>query len=188
MVMPAVDERRWTAVEVQALPDVPGTRYECVDGMLLVTPAPSRLHQLAQAHLLTLLNTYLSAEQRGIALAAPMEYMLDTSTVVQPDISVIPFRDRKPPRPDAGNDPALLVIQILSPSTARYDHVIKRDRYQRQGLEYWIVDADRRVFERWRRGEDQSTILSDAVRWRMPGQKTELVIDVPSFFTWVRGD
>ena len=38
--------RRWTRGEVLALPD-DGNRYELFDGELLVTPAPSGLHQVA---------------------------------------------------------------------------------------------------------------------------------------------
>jgi len=43
----------------------------------------------------------------------------------------------------------LLVIEILSPSTARYDRVEKRPVYLGHGVEYWIVDLDARVIERW---------------------------------------
>ena len=45
MGMPAMQERRWTAAEVRALPDEPGKRFEVVDGELLVSPGPTFRHQ-----------------------------------------------------------------------------------------------------------------------------------------------
>ena len=45
MGMPAAIQHRWTADEVRALPDVPGQRFEVVDGELLVSPSPVRRHQ-----------------------------------------------------------------------------------------------------------------------------------------------
>ena len=41
MGMPSFVEHRWSPAEVEALPD-DGNRYECIDGTLLVTPAPTR--------------------------------------------------------------------------------------------------------------------------------------------------
>lgn len=36
-----------------------------------------------------------------------------------------------------------MVIEILSPSTAKYDCLIKLDKYQKAGVkEYWIIDPE----------------------------------------------
>ena len=63
----------------------------------------------------------------------------DISTVLQPDISVI-CDSRK--LDDAGCiGPTDLIVEILSPSTARNDHKEKFNRYERAGVkEYWLVD------------------------------------------------
>src|SRR6185295_3173973 len=64
MVMPAI-ARRWTREEVLRLiedhPD-PTPRYELVDGVLLVSPSPSRAHQRAVRELFLLLASYERAE------------------------------------------------------------------------------------------------------------------------------
>jgi len=45
----------------------------------------------------------------------------------------------------------ILVVEILSPSSARADRITKRRRFQRAGIpEYWVVDLDARTLERWR--------------------------------------
>ena len=153
MGMPAVETRRWTAVEVQNLPEEPGKRFECVDGKLLVTPSPVMAHQIALMFLLRALDRYLSADRRALVLPAPLDYVLDPFTVVQPDITVVPTPTGRVPKRDEEPEPPVLFIEVLSPSTARYDRVVKRKRYQRQGIEYWIVDVESRVIERC--GEDE---------------------------------
>ncbi|MEO8226768.1 MAG: Uma2 family endonuclease, partial [Gemmatimonadota bacterium] len=57
MGMPHAAER-WTADQVRALPD-DGNRYELVSGVLVVTPAPRGIHQVAVLHLLRRLNSWL---------------------------------------------------------------------------------------------------------------------------------
>jgi hypothetical protein len=48
-----------------------------------------------------------------------------------------------PSAPWAGYGIPTLVVEVLSPSTARYDRITKRRRYQRSGVErYWIVTID----------------------------------------------
>ena len=56
----------------------------------------------------------------------------------------------------------LLAIEVLSPTTARYDRLTKRRLYQQQGIEYWIVDLDGRVVERWLRAVKDQTSLPTA--------------------------
>jgi Uma2 family endonuclease len=57
-------------------------------------------------------------------------------------------------------------VEVLSPSTARADRTVKRRRYQRAGIpDYWIVDLDARVVERWRPGDERPEILTEALTW-----------------------
>lgn len=65
--------------------------------------------------------------------------------------------------------PPDLVVEILSPTTARQDRGIKRERYVLFGIpEYWIVDIDRRQVEvhRLSKGADQVTIVADRLVWQ----------------------
>lgn len=76
----------------------------------------------------------------------------------------------------------LLFVEILSPSTARHDRVVKRARYQRYGVEYWIFDADARLVERWTPDAARPEILSDALTWQPAGAPVALTIDLPTLF------
>lgn len=185
--MPAVTDRIWTAAEVQALPDDPSHRYECVDGVLLVSPTPRLAHQGAVTALAVLLEGLVRPPGVGTVFVAPSEWVLDPRTLVQPDLYVTPLVDGRRPRTEEERGHPLLFIEVLSPSTARFDRVVKRGRYQRAGIEYWIVDLDSRVVERWLPGEDRPTIHADELQWQPQGTSTSFTIALDAFFTEVLG-
>lgn len=182
MGMAAVVVRRWTAAEVRALPEEPGKRFECVDGELLVSPSPAFRHQLIQSLLLELLLPFCRRHLVGRVFAAPFDMELDPHTLVQPDILVLPGRSGGLPRTEEEMGDAILFVEILSPSTARSDRLIKRRRYQRYGVEYWIVDLDARLIERWLPGAPGPDILEAAVRWQPAGAAAPLELDLVALF------
>ena len=68
--------------------------------------------------------------------------------MLQPDLFVVPGRETQSLRAWTDVTALLLVIEIVSPSTAHYDHQLKRLRYQRAGVpEYWIVDLQHERIE-----------------------------------------
>lgn len=187
MGMPALSPHRWTAAEVQALPDDPQHRYECVDGELLVSPAPRTAHQSALIVLTVLLEPWLRNAGIGALIGAPSDWVLDPFTLVQPDLYAVPLVDGRRPRTDEERGQPLLFIEVLSPSTARFDRVIKRGRYQRAGIEYWIVDLDSRLVERWLPDEDRPTMHAESLSWQPAGAAAPFVLDLEAFFTEVLG-
>ena len=187
MGMPA-QATRWTAKMVRALPD-DGNRYEVVDGELLVTPAPAELHQRAVALLLIELGPYLLARTTCEVLASPADIELDAEGMVQPDVFVQGMVDGRPSLAWNSGAPLHLVIEILSPSTARSDRTIKRRRFQRARIpEYWVVDLDARVIERWRPDDDRPEILAERITWLPEGTVEPLTIDLPPLFARIHGE
>lgn len=185
--MPALEPRIWTAADVQALPDDPSHRYECVDGMLLMSPTPRTAHQSAVLVLAMTLEALVRPIGFGAVFVAPSDWVLDPRTLVQPDLYVVPLADGHRPRTDEERGHPLLFVEVLSPSTARCDRVVKRGRYQRARIEYWIVDLDSRLFERWMPGEERPTIHAEQVVWQPTGAATPFVIELEPFFTEVLG-
>ena len=188
MGMPQSAPTRWTAEMVRALPD-DGNRYEVVDGELLVTPSPIDLHQRAVLFLAVSLHDYLRLFGIGEALPSPADVELDFESMVQPDVFVRGLVDGRPARGWKSGAPLLLVVEVLSPGTARADRTTKRRRYQRAGIpEYWIVDLDARVVERWRPGDERPEVLGDTLSWVAPGAASPLTIGLAPLFARIHGE
>jgi Uma2 family endonuclease len=178
---------RWTAARVRVLPD-DRLRHEVVDGELLMTPAPSWQHQEAIAVLYHHLRDWLSQHRVGHAVFAPADIELDPHTLVEPDLFVVPLKDGRKPAGWAEAGSLLLVVEILSPSSARADRIVKLRRYRRAGVpEYWIVDVDGRVIERWRHGHERPDVLADHLSWN-PSEGAQFELDVAAYFAEVWGE
>ncbi len=176
MAMPAIDGHRWTADEVRALPDEPGKRFECVDGELLVSPGPRLPHQSAMFLISRGLDAYCIESGVGSVFNGPGELELDQFTLVQPDVVVLPLVAGKRAQSEEEAGQPLLFVEVLSPSTARHDRVVKRRRYQRYGVEYWIVDLEARLAERWTPQGSGPEIVLDTLAFHPAGVGSALRI------------
>ena len=186
MVMPAL-QKEWTVEEALALP-ADGNRYEVLDGELFVTPSPSWSHQWAVGELARLLSEYLRAFRAGWAQIAPADIAFSPRRLLQPDLFVVPWRASGRPASWPEADGLLLAVEVLSPSTARADRYRKRVIYQDQRVpEYWIVDLDARLVERWRPGDTRGEVLTETLEWRPQTDLAPFSLDLPAFFTEVLG-
>ena len=183
MAMPAF--KRWTAREVRQLiaeNPLATPRYELVDGELLVTPSPNALHQDAVYLLLRALNDYLKRNPVGYAYTSPFDVELEPESVLQPDVFVVPMHEKRRLRHEMPGRELLVGAEVLSPSSGRYDRVTKRRLYQRHVAEYWIVDLDARLVERWQPNEERPEVLVATLLWS-PASATETFrLDLPGYF------
>ena len=186
MAMPSSTEapRRWTIDEVRALNAAStSTRYECVDGELLVTPAPSWDHQEVAGRLYVALTQYLKEQRVGHAFMSPGDVEPEPGALVQPDVFVVPLRNGERPRGRERVEQLVLALEVVSPSTARADRVTKRRLYQRAGTpEYWVVDLDARLIERWRADVERPDVMTEVLEWRPEGASDALRIEVGALF------
>ncbi|MBA2627757.1 MAG: Uma2 family endonuclease [Gemmatimonadales bacterium] len=180
---------RWTAERVRALPD-DGNRYELVAGELIVTPAPSYLHQAAVMAFYDRLRPWLAASGIGRVMVAPADLSFGQDEILQPDLFAFPTRADVPVQSWRDIGSLLLAVEVLSPATARYDRTLKRLRYQQAEVgEYWIVDVDARLVERWRPEDARPEIVTERLVWR-PGAAdgAEISIDLDELFAGVHGN
>jgi len=133
---------RMTAAEYFALGET-RQRYELVDGVVVTSPSPSRVHQRILVALLEQLIPFM--KRTGGEVLPDMDLEVNPRTVYQPDL--ICFARSLPDVPTRVVAPPDLVIEIFSPSTKAFDLTTKRDDYERFGVgEYWTIDpADARV-------------------------------------------
>ncbi|QSB15109.1 Uma2 family endonuclease [Natronosporangium hydrolyticum] len=127
--------RAFTRADLADMPD-DGRRRELVDGVLIVSAAPGRLHQRAVGRLYRLLDDACSAEHE--VLMAPFAVTLADDTELHPDVLVA----RVDELTDGGLPSApALAVEVLSPSTKLIDLNVKRDRFRRAGTPaFWVVD------------------------------------------------
>lgn len=171
----------WTADMVRALPD-DGNRYEVVWGELLVTPAPRPWHQIVQGRLQFALQKHLEHHRSAYLLASPADISWGPDILVQPDLFVVPVVELRTLEWDHIKG-LLLAIEVLSPSTARYDRFTKRRLYQHVGIpQYWIVDPQDRTVEVWTPDVTTPIIERDRLVWTVPGDETSLAIDLAELF------
>ena len=174
--------RAWLAADLADLPD-DGNRYEVIDGELHVTPAPSLDHQEAVARLYRILAPYVEAQRCGFLFISPADVTFSPARGVQPDLFVMPRIGERRPRTFGEVGRLLLAVEVLSPSTARWDRVNKRSVYRQQNVpEYWIVDLEARVFERSTPRSEQPEMIRARLSWQPEGVTEPLAIDVEQYF------
>lgn len=129
--------RPLTRADLEDLPD-DGHRYELIDGVLVVSPSPRIRHQDMVGNLHLLLRAGCPPHLKVVL--APFDVALADDTVVIPDLLVADrtqFTDKELP------GPPLLAVEVLSPSTRRFDLLLKRDRFQSAGVaSYWLIDPE----------------------------------------------
>src|SRR3954447_5741126 len=150
-------QRRYTSADLDALPDIPGIRYEIIDGELFVSKTPTWPHDFASNQLQTALGSWSNATGLGYASSHPGLVFADDDDVI-PDVTWI-SRQRMIGALDRSLHLSVapeIVVEVLSPGAAnqRRDREVKLRLYSRRGvLEYWIVDWQQRSVEVYRRGE-----------------------------------
>ena len=137
-----IDTRPLTADDYRAMPD-DGKRYELINGVLIMAPAPRPKHQMVEGELYVRMKAFADSKALGLVLLAPLDVYLSPHTVVQPDILFV-AKEHADRIVDEGLHGAPdLVVAILSPSNRRDDLVEKAALYADHGVaEYWIVDPD----------------------------------------------
>jgi Uma2 family endonuclease len=125
-----------TVAELDRMPS-DGHRYELVDGVLVVSPRPTTVHQFAAMRLAILLD---NACPEGVTVLAEPAVQLDPITELAPDLVVVHLEDVGEAKFTA---PPLLVVEVGSPSTALIDLSRKTAAYAKFGVpSYWIVNPE----------------------------------------------
>jgi Uma2 family endonuclease len=150
---------------------------QLIDGEAIISMPPTPRHQAIVGAILYLFMT--TAKQRGgKALLAPIELYLDEHNIYEPDVLYLTPDTKCKIEATRLTGAPELVVEVLSPRTARYDRQEKYRAYeQHQVSEYWIVDPVHEIVEVWQlvegrfdrlgayAGEDtfQSPVLDETV-------------------------
>jgi Uma2 family endonuclease len=147
--------KKYTYQDYLDLPD-DGSRYELINGELVMTPAPNTIHQTVTNNLEDSLRSFLRKNKTGKMFHAPYDVVLSKKNVLQPDILYISAeRSGIITENNVAGVPDL-IIEILSPGTAYYDLLEKKEIYEQFGIkEYWIVDPKKQRIDIYRNVEQR---------------------------------
>lgn len=183
-IMQMAAPRVWTVEMLDALPD-DGQRYELIDGVLHVTPAPSDVHQLVVAAFHRRLHDFLRPTMVARAMLSPADVRKEdrTRNRVQPDVFAVRLVNGKRPSYPYALIDVLLAIEIESPGNPLYDYHTKRELYLSNGVpEYWIVNAEARIVSRFRHVDDPGEVFGKRITWSPASMAGVLAIDLPELF------
>ena len=129
-----------TPAEFEAMEKQEGLTYELIDSVVMMSPRPAVKHQKVSGKTYAKLLQIL--EGKNCEPILEIDLVLEQNNFV-PDLMVVcdenlddMVRYEKPP---------LIIIEIVSPSSASRDHVIKREVYEKLGVqEYWIISPGER--------------------------------------------
>src|SRR5258708_26219728 len=135
----------YTVEDLERFPS-DGNRYELLDGVLLVTPAPSFAHEVVAARIaLILANAVQVPGHAHVLTRAAVSF--PPRTQLEPDILVVPHCF---PLGSKWHEITehWLAVEVISRSSRVYDREFKRDAYLALGVrEVWLVDRDDRSVE-----------------------------------------
>ena len=119
----------------------PGFTYELINGEIVKKTSPHPRHQIGLSNLNESLRNFVREKKLGIVLFAPVDVFLDEENALVPDLIFI-SESRKAIITDNGVEGAPdLVVEILSPGTAKYDRGDKMKVYKKHRIpEYWLID------------------------------------------------
>jgi Uma2 family endonuclease len=184
MAMP-ITVPRYTISDLESFPD-DGNRYELLDGLLLVTPAPGMPHQGVLSRLFGAIGACLGQFNDATAFS-PGVIELEPHHHLEPDLLVIP-RTALPLEfsLDAKWTDARewwLAGEVSGIGSDVYDRDFKGPAYLALGVrEYWRVDLRERCLYVLQPGSAGEVRHAETVHWLPPGRTESLVVSVPELF------
>ena len=121
-------------------------REELIGGnVVAMSPRPSFNHNRVASNIFRIFDNHLYGK-KCTPIADGMDLFLDGDNQFVPDFMVVCDPDKI--KPDGIHGAPDLVVEVLSPSTARNDKTRKKDLYARCGVrEYWLVGPEDKSIE-----------------------------------------
>jgi Uma2 family endonuclease len=125
-------------------------QYELLNGILMRKGSPTVQHQRIAGNIYFQLRIFLESYPVGEVFQAPLDVVLDEFNAPQPDVFFVGNNknDILDEKEQVVNGAPDIVIEILSPGTAKRDRITKKKIYERFSVpEFWVVDPSYRNIE-----------------------------------------
>ncbi len=144
MLTATIDKsKEWTVDDYMQLEE--GLLAQLLDGELIMSPAPTPLHQRTLRKIYDILK---DIDHNGEFFFSPIDVYLDKKNVLQPDLIFI-SKDNSDIIGERGIEgPPDLVVEVVSPSNSYIDRNFKKKKYLEFGVnEVWILDPGNKTLE-----------------------------------------
>ena len=123
-------------------------REELICGKVVMMAPPATNHGVIAGNVHALFHSYLRGKSCTV-FPDDVPLFLSDMDYYRPDLMVV--CDREKIKADGVHGAPDLVVEILSPSTGRYDRGRKKQIYQASGVpEYWIISPEAQSIEVYR--------------------------------------
>jgi Uma2 family endonuclease len=124
----------WTPADLLELPE-DNRKHELLDGQIVISPSSRPIHQRVVSRLVVALAAVLPPELEVLTAPVDVHIPHGLPTLLLPDVIVVPtitVDTELVSRP-------VLAVEVLSPSTRRFDLGRKRAAYARYGIGVYLV-------------------------------------------------
>ena len=137
--------RAATPADLDKTPD-DGQTYEIIDGVIVVSPAPSWKHQETVKRVLVDVHAWAEQTEAGDIEVAPLDVVLRDGQTFQPDIFFVRTVNPGKLLGNRFHGVPDVAIEVISPTSRSRDWLVKGMRYASAGVpEYWVIDPDLRT-------------------------------------------
>jgi len=126
-------------------------RRELIDGELVEVEVPTDVHEYIVTRIGAALTVWSDAGHGGRVLASGYKVRISERRGVVPDLQFYRAGNESSRQHQVGlvTGRPDMVVEIVSPSSRRYDRVTKLRYYAERGVpEYWLVDPQAKTLER----------------------------------------
>ena len=137
-----IEEEKYTIEDFHKMESLDENHYyELIEGEIVKKNAPTPRHQAILGNINDILRTHVKSKNLGTVLFAPIDVFLDANNQLQPDLIFIAQEKKHIITSNGIEGVPTIVIEIISPSTGKYDRGGKMRVYKRHAVaEYWIID------------------------------------------------
>ncbi len=157
-------ERRYTFREYLELEASSDLRYEFFDGAVYAMSGGSPEHSGLAANVIQLLGAQLAGKPCRVFTSDLRVRVLETGLATHPDVSVICGSLEHDPEDRNTVTNPVVIVEVLSPSTQRYDREEKAAHYRRirSLASYVLISQEEQRLEVFSRNDDGSWTLREA--------------------------
>lgn len=182
--------RKLTYQDYLDLPEEAGYRFEILDGMLIKEPSPNVMHQRASRNLQRIFEDYFwKLDPEGEIFNAPLDVTLNDINVVQPDVFYVSGEQALIVKDARVDGSPTLVVEVMSPSSARKDRLQKMRVYQALKVpHYWLVNPQERTLECFALQDEIYALVASGMDEEIVGHPDFAGLSIPLGTLWRKGN